>query len=63
MAEIKTPLVELAEGQTFTATADGAHVITAAHTHSDILRFVVADLGASEARFIIDQIEAETPAT
>jgi hypothetical protein len=62
MGEIKTPLVKLAEGQTFTAGDGGAHVITDAHTHADILRFVVADLGATEARFIIDDIEAEATA-
>ena len=59
MAEIKKPLVELAAGESFTADDDGAQVITAAHTHSDILRYVVADLGASEARLILDGIIAD----
>jgi hypothetical protein len=61
--EIIKPLIRLAAGESYTAKEDGAHVITAEHTHSDILRFVIADLGASEARFLIDGIEAEAPAT
>jgi hypothetical protein len=54
--EIKTPLIELAEGETFTADGDGARVITAKHSHSDILRYVVADIGKSEAQFILETL-------
>ncbi len=56
MKEIKTPLIELAEGETFTADGDGARVITAKHSHSDILRYVVADIGKSEAQFILETL-------
>lgn len=59
MAEIIKPLLVLKANQAFTADADGAHVITADHTHADILRYVVADIGKAEARFIIDEIEAK----
>jgi hypothetical protein len=57
MAEIKTPLLRLAEGETFTAGEDGAFVITDAHTHSDILRYVVADVGKDHAAAILDLLE------
>jgi len=53
MSEVITPLKQLLAGQTFTADEDGAFVITERHTHSDILRFVVADLGLSAAIFIL----------
>ncbi len=56
MSEIKTPLIELAEGQTHTADGDGARVITAKHSHSDIFRYVVAEIGKSEARFILETL-------
>lgn len=64
MSEIKTPLVCLEPGQTVTADEDGAIIITAAHTHADILRYVVADVGREEAIAILqamalDQAEPE----
>lgn len=54
MSEIKTPLIELAEGQAHTADGDGAHVITADHAHADILRYVVSDIGKAEALAILE---------
>lgn len=58
MSEIKTPLRELRPGEQFTAGEDGAQVIDSIHTHSDIMRFIVADIGAGDARCILDMIEA-----
>lgn len=57
MAEIKTPLLRLAEGETFTADEDGALVITEAHTHSDILRYVVADIGKDDVLTIVELLD------
>lgn len=45
MAEVKTALKRLEPGEIFVADDDGAYVITEQHTHSDILRFVIADYG------------------
>lgn len=54
MSEIKTPLLRLVEGETFTADEDGALVITEAHTHADILRYIVGDIGADDVRAMLD---------
>lgn len=56
MAEIKTPLLRLSEGETFTADEDGALVITEAHTHADILRYVVADIGKEDVLAIVETL-------
>lgn len=53
MAEIKTPLIELREGETYTADADGAFVITETHTHNDILRYVINDEGPAGALILM----------
>jgi len=58
MAEIITPLIELAEGETHTADHDGAVIITGKHTHSDVLRYVVSDVGIGDATFLLQQIAA-----
>jgi hypothetical protein len=58
MAEVKTDLIRLEPGQPFTADEDGAYVLTEAHTHSDILRYVAADIGADDAIFILQTLEA-----
>ena len=50
MAEIKQPLIKL---------PGGAYFITENHTHSDILRFVVDDLGVDEAMFLLEQMKKE----
>lgn len=57
MAEVKTPLLRLTEGETFTSDADGALVITEAHTHSDILRYVVADIGKDDVLAIVETLD------
>lgn len=57
MAEIKTPLKHVVAGGTFTADENGAFVITENHTHADILRFVVADLGLEETTFLLQNLE------
>lgn len=54
MSEIKKELLKLAPNETYTADEDGALVITDVHTHSDILRYVVKDLGLEETKFILD---------
>lgn len=48
MAEIKTDLIMLRTGELYQAGEDD-YVITSEHTHSDILRFVVADIGIDDA--------------
>lgn len=58
MAEVKTPLIFLEEGETHTADSDGAYVITENHTHSDILRYVVNDIGEN-ALDIVKELLAE----
>lgn len=45
MAEIKTPLVKLEPNETFTADEDGAFVITERHSHADVMRYIVDDIG------------------
>jgi hypothetical protein len=53
--EIITPLLVLEQDETHTADEDGAVVITGKHTHSDILRYVVSDIG-SDARSLLEGI-------
>ncbi len=55
MAEIKTPLIHLKGGDTFTVE-DGAeaYAITDKHTHSDILRYIIEDEGARGALTIME---------
>lgn len=57
--EIVRPLLTLDAGKAFRAGEDGAIVITPDHTHSDILRYVVADIGHADAAALLDAI---TPA-
>lgn len=57
MSEIKTPLRKLIEGEVYVADQDGAHVIEQDHTHADILRFVVADIGKGDALHILNGID------
>jgi hypothetical protein len=56
--EVTTPLLILKPGETFTADANGALVITERHTHSDVLRYVVSDIG-SDARSLLDALTGE----
>lgn len=60
MSEIKTPLVRIEPGQTFTADVDGdgAFVITGRHSHGDIIRYVVSDIG-EDARLLVEQALAD----
>ncbi|WP_226018643.1 hypothetical protein [Novosphingobium sp. FKTRR1] len=47
MGEICTKPIELASGETWSnETDDDAIIFTAAHSHNDILRYVVKDIGA-----------------
>ena len=57
MAEVVTPLKRIACGDSFTADNGDVFVITDQHTHSDILRFVVADVGLSEAIFLLSNLK------
>lgn len=57
MSELKTPLLRLSEGETFTADEDGALVITEAHTHADILRYVVSDIGRDDVLTMVEMME------
>lgn len=58
MAEVKTPLIHLAPGETFTAGDGGAVVIGEESTHADIIRYVVADMG-SAVRLLVEDALAE----
>jgi hypothetical protein len=58
VGEVLRPLVELRHGEVFTADKDGAAVITGAHSHSDILRYVVADLGADEVASLVSEMRS-----
>ena len=53
--EVTTPLLVLEQGENYTVDEDGAVVITGEHTHSDILRHVVSDIG-SDARSLLEDI-------
>lgn len=54
MAEIKTKLIALKQGETYTADEDGAIVITGSHTHADIIRHVVDDIG-EDALYLVNE--------
>lgn len=56
MAEICTPLRKLGGGKTYTADEDGAFVIEERHTHSDILRYVIAEIGKADAIAIVETL-------
>ena len=56
MSEIKTDLIMLRTGEVYQA-GDNDYVITDDHTHCDILRFVVADLGLDETKFLLETLE------
>lgn len=58
MAEIERPLVFLREGEAFTADSDGAFVITSEHTHSDLLRYIVADVGKKHAMQLLASLKS-----
>jgi hypothetical protein len=53
--EVTTPLLVLEQGENYTVDEDGAVVITGEHTHSDILRYVVSEIG-SDARSLLEDI-------
>jgi hypothetical protein len=55
MGEVITPLLVLKQGEAYTVDEDGAVVITGEHTHSDILRHVVSDIGG-DARSLLEGI-------
>jgi hypothetical protein len=55
MGEVITPLLVLEQDETHTADEDWALVITGEHTHSDILRYVVSEIG-SDARSLLEDI-------
>lgn len=56
MGEIMRELRCLEPYETFQADEDGAFVITAKHTHKDILRYVVSDIGVEEVMFLLSQM-------
>lgn len=53
--EICKPLLKLHTGQSYTAT-DYAYVITEAHSHMDILRYVVGDVGHEHCAALLDSL-------
>ena len=58
MGEIKTNLLFIPHGEIYAnETGDDVHLITEAHTHLDILRYVVADIGWGEALFHLESLK------
>lgn len=52
MAETCTPLLRLEPGDEFVAN-DRAYVITEKHSHSDLLRYIVEDIGVDHAMALL----------
>ena len=64
MMEIKTPLLHIRPGETYAVPAgaeDDAMVITDAHTHADIIRYVVADIGEDALFLVKDALSLVAP--
>jgi hypothetical protein len=61
--EVITPLLVLEQDETYTVDEDGAVVITGEHTHSDILRHVVSDIGSDARSLLEDILTGEDAAT
>ncbi len=61
--EVTTPLLVLEQGENYTVDEDGAVVITGEHTHSDILRYVVSDIGSDARSLLEDILTGEDTAT
>jgi hypothetical protein len=55
MSEIETPLKPLTEGLAYIPGPD-EYVITEAHSHADILRYVVSDIGVCDVRAILETL-------
>lgn len=53
MPEIRTPIIELEEGKTYTAKA-GDFLITEKHSLSDVLRFLVDQVGVDDIRYLLN---------
>lgn len=60
MVEISSALRRLVAGETYTADEDGAFVIEERHTHSDILRYVIADIGKADVIAIVSTMNEAT---
>jgi hypothetical protein len=63
MGEVATPLLVLEQGENYTVDEDGAVVITGEHTHSDILRHVVSDIGSDASSLLEGILTGEDTAT
>jgi hypothetical protein len=61
--EVTTPILVLEQGETYTVDEDGAVVITGEHTHSDILRYVVSEIGSDARSLLEDILTGEDAAT
>ena len=58
MGEIKNDLLVIRHGESYVNdTGDDAYLISEAHTHLDILRYVVADIGWEDALFYIESLK------
>lgn len=55
MAEIKTPIIKLKEGQLYIAGSED-YLITEYHTVADIMRFVVSLSDIDDIQYLIDEI-------
>ncbi len=55
--EIKTNLTKLSEGDKYIAGPD-EYVITDDHSHADLLRFMIADIGIEDVQCLLDMEKA-----
>jgi hypothetical protein len=56
MAEIKTPLIRLTEGEPYIAGPDEV-VITEAHSIADIVRYAVECSSVDEVRYLVEEMK------
>jgi len=58
MAEIKTELLKLGAGDSYTA-GDDCYIITTDHTIADIVRYAISCADITEVEFILNKEKAE----
>lgn len=59
MHKPKRTHIDVGVGELYRAPEGGAIVFTDSHTYKDILRYVVAEVGFSEARYMLQEVGDE----
>ena len=59
MHKPKRTHIDIADGELYRAPKGGAVVFTEDHSYMDILRFLVAEIGFSEARHLLQEVGDE----